>query len=128
MVMSRSITSLLGIMSVQPVSGIGELGTMTFNTGSFAAVRMSARPSPVTKPSDHAPLRLLAELERRSPQEVFHAALAEYLESHRGELATTFSETQRAIASGDLDALTTQLAASAEAQADALMATLPESR
>ncbi len=78
--------------------------------------------------SDHAPLRLLAELERRSPQEVFHAALAEYLDSHRGELADVFADTQRAIASGDLDVLTAQLAASAEAQADALMATLPEGR
>jgi hypothetical protein len=39
-----------------------------------------------------------------------------------------FTETQRAIASGDLDTLTAQLASSAEAQADALMATLPESR
>jgi hypothetical protein len=77
--------------------------------------------------SDHAPLRLLAELERRSPQDVFHAALAEYLVSHRDELATVFADTQRAIASGDLDTLTTQLAASAEAQADALMATLPQS-
>lgn len=76
--------------------------------------------------SDHAPLRLLAELERRSPQEGFHAALAEYFESHRHELAAIFTETQRAIASGDLDALTAQLAASAEAHADTLMATLPE--
>ena len=75
---------------------------------------------------DHAPLRLLAELEQRSAQEVFHAALAEYLESHRDELAAVFTETQRAIAAGDLDALTAQLAASSEAQADALMATLPE--
>jgi hypothetical protein len=39
-----------------------------------------------------------------------------------------FTETQRAIASGDLGTLTAQLASSAEAQADALMATLPESR
>ncbi len=78
--------------------------------------------------TDHAPLRLLAELERRSPQEVFHAALAEYLDAHREELAAVFADTQRAIASGDLDALTSQLAASAEAQADALMATLPAGR
>ncbi len=77
--------------------------------------------------TDHAPLRLLAELERRSPQDVFHAALSEYLETHRDELAVVFSDTQRAIASGDLDALTAQLAASAEAQADALMASLPQS-
>jgi hypothetical protein len=77
--------------------------------------------------TDHAPLRLLAELEHRSPQEVFHAALAQYLETHRDELAVVFSDTQRAIASGDLDALTAQLAASAEAQADALMASLPQS-
>jgi len=75
--------------------------------------------------SDHAPLRLLAELAQRSPQEVFHTALAEYLDSHRGELSVVFIETQRAIASGDLDALTHQLTASAEAQTDALMATLP---
>ncbi len=75
--------------------------------------------------TDHAPLRLLAELEHRSPQEVFHAALAQYLETHRDELAVVFSDTQRAIASGDLDALTAQLAASAEAQAVALMASLP---
>jgi len=71
---------------------------------------------------------LLAELERRSPQEVFHAALAEYLVSHRDKLAAKFADTQRAIASGDLDALTAQLVESAEAQADALMATLPENR
>jgi hypothetical protein len=77
--------------------------------------------------TDHAPLRLLAELQRRSPQDVFHAALSEYLEAHRDELAVVFSDTQRAIASGDLDALTAQLAASAETQADALMASLPQS-
>jgi hypothetical protein len=76
--------------------------------------------------TDHAPLRLLAELEHRSPQEVVHAALAQYLETHRDELAVVFSDTQRALASGDLDALTAQLAASAEAQADALMASLPQ--
>ena len=90
---------------------------------------MAVRTKPVRIfETDHAPLRLLAELEQRSPQEVFHAALAEYLQSHRDELATAFADTQRAIASGDLDTLTAQLASSAEAQADALMATLPESR
>lgn len=75
--------------------------------------------------TDHAPLRLLAELERRSPQEVVHSALAEYLDGHRDQLAAVFTETQRAIAAGDLEALTAQLAASAEAQADALLETLP---
>lgn len=90
---------------------------------------MTVRTKPVRIfESDHAPLRLLAELEQRSQQEVFHAALAEYLVSHRNELAAVFADTQRAIAAGDLDGLTAQLAASAEAQADALMATLPESR
>jgi hypothetical protein len=78
--------------------------------------------------TDHAPLRLLAELERRSPQDIFHAALAEYLDSHRDRLAAVFAETQRAIASGDIDALTTQLAESAEVHADELMATLPRVR
>jgi hypothetical protein len=75
--------------------------------------------------ADHAPLRLLAELEHRSPQEVFHSALAEYLNAHCAQLAHIFSETQRAIAAGDLDGLTAHLSASAEAQADALLATLP---
>jgi hypothetical protein len=55
------------------------------------------------------------------------SGLADYLDSHRDELETVFAETQGAIASGDLDALTAQLAASAEEQADALIATLPES-
>jgi hypothetical protein len=90
---------------------------------------MTVRTKPIRiLESDHAPLRLLAELERRSLQEVFHAALAEYLVAHRDELAAVFADTQRAIASGDLDALTAQLAASDEAQADALMATLPAGR
>jgi hypothetical protein len=47
------------------------------------------------------------------------------LDSHRYVLAAVFAETQGAIASGDLDALTERFASSAEAQADALMATLP---
>lgn len=90
---------------------------------------MAVRTKPVRIfETDHAPLRLLAELEQRSPQEVFHAALAEYLESHREQLAAVFTEAQRAIAAGDLEALTAQLTASAEAQADALMATLPSDR
>jgi hypothetical protein len=90
---------------------------------------MAVRTKPICiLESDHAPLRLLAELERRSPQEVVHAALADYLASHRDELAAVFADTQRAIATGDLEALTARLAAAAEAQADALMATLPESR
>jgi len=90
---------------------------------------MAVRTKPVRIfESDHAPLRLLAEIQQRSPQEVVHEALALYLESHRDELATAFVETQRAIASGDLDALTSQLSASEDAQADALLATLPRSR
>jgi hypothetical protein len=87
---------------------------------------MTVRTKPVRIfEGDHAPLRLLAELERRSPQEVFHAALAEYLESHRDRLAAVFTDAHRAIAAGDLDALTAQLESSAESQAGALMATLP---
>jgi hypothetical protein len=78
--------------------------------------------------ADHAPLRLIAELEQRSPQEVFHAALAEYFESHSEHLAAVLAETQRAIATGDLDALTAQRTASAEAFSDAFMASLPVGR
>ena len=90
---------------------------------------MAVRTKPVRIfEADHAPLRLLAGLERRSPQDVVHAALAEYLDSHRDRLAAVFAETQRAIATGDINALTAQLAESAEAQADDLMATLPSAR
>ena len=56
------------------------------------------------------------------------AELVDYPASHRDELVSAFAATQRAIASRDLDSLTSQLAASAETQADALMASLQERR
>ncbi len=78
--------------------------------------------------ADQAPLRLLAELRHVSPAEVFHKALAEYLANHREELSTAFTETQRAIAAGDLGGLTRLLTRGAAAHAEDLMAEIDEVR
>lgn len=68
-------------------------------------------PALITKPvriyeDDHAPLRLIAEAEGRAPADVLHAALEEYLANHRESLAAVFEQAQRAVAQGDLAALT----------------------
>lgn len=55
---------------------------------------------------DHAPLQLLADVERRTPAEVVHSALAEYLATHRDELASVYRETQAFLRAGDIDGLT----------------------
>jgi hypothetical protein len=74
---------------------------------------------------DHATLRFLANLKSRSTPEFVHELLEEYLAKHGPELAAAFSETQAAIAAGDLDALTRMFAASAQAQADEMLKNLP---
>ena len=91
------------------------------------SVRRRTKPVRIFE-ADHAPLRLLAELERRSTQEVFHAALSEYLEAHRDRLAALFGQAQQAIANGDLDALTAQLNLGPDAFTDGVMARLPVGR
>ena len=59
--------------------------------------------------ADHAPLQLLADVERRTPAEVVHSALAEYLATHRDELASVYGETQTLLRAGDIDGLTAAL-------------------
>ena len=54
---------------------------------------------------DHAPLRLIAEIEGRGPADIVHVALSEYLANHRDVLAATFADAQKAIAAGDITAL-----------------------
>ena len=54
---------------------------------------------------DHAPLRLIAEVEGRGPADVVHAALEEYLAAHRDALADSFARAQRAVAAGDIAGL-----------------------
>jgi len=71
-------------------------------------------PTTKTKPvriltTDHAPLQLLADVERRTPAEVVHSALAEYLATHREELATVYGDTQALLRAGDIDGLTAAL-------------------
>jgi len=59
--------------------------------------------------ADHAPLQLLADMERRTPAEVVHSALAEYLATHREELASVYGETQVLLRAGDIEGLTAAL-------------------
>lgn len=58
---------------------------------------------------DHAPLRLVAGVEGRTPADVVHSALAEYMTAHREELASVYSETQAFLRAGDIDGLTAAL-------------------
>lgn len=78
--------------------------------------------------TDHAPLRLLAELGHISTADVVHKALAEYMVNHKQELAVVFRDTQRAIAAGDLDGLTVMFQAGARAQARQLADRVKELR
>lgn len=90
---------------------------------------MAVRTKPVRiLGADHGALRLLADLEGRSPAQVFHSALFEYFEHHRDEIAAIFAEAQSAIAAGDLEALSQQLERSAEQHVDDLVAQLDELR
>ncbi len=75
--------------------------------------------------SDIAPLRLIAELEQRSPQDVIHIALAKYVADNRSQISDVFDKTQTALADGDIDALSSLLSASARSRADELAKTLP---
>lgn len=68
---------------------------------------------------DHAPLRLIAEIEGRGAADVVHAALTEYLSNHRDALASAFSDAQQAVASGDITALATIAARSSKRRAAA---------
>lgn len=74
--------------------------------------------------ADHGALRLLADLEGRSPAQVFHSALIEYLDRHRDEIGAIFSEAQQAFAAGNLEGLNRLLARSDEQQVDELVAEL----
>jgi len=59
--------------------------------------------------ADHAPLRLVAGVEGRTPADVVHAALAEYMAAHREELARIFGETHALLRTGDTDGLVAAL-------------------
>lgn len=74
---------------------------------------MALRTKPVrVLDTDLAALKVVATFEGRQPAQVIHEALGAYLENHRAELTDVFSKAQKAIASGDLDALTELLARS----------------
>jgi hypothetical protein len=90
---------------------------------------MSVRTKPVRIfEADVAPIRLLAEIQQRSPAEVVHRAIAEYLHSHKDPLASRFAESQRAVASGDLEGLGALLAPGAAQLADQLLTDLEQYR
>lgn len=59
--------------------------------------------------SDHAPLRLLADVQGRTPADIVHSALAEYMLTHRDDLARVYGETQALLQAGDLEGLAAAL-------------------
>ncbi len=75
--------------------------------------------------SDDAVLGLLAAALRRSRNDVVHEALSEYLLNHRDEFSQFISETQKALAAADIDALARLAAPSMEREVDELVAGLP---
>lgn len=74
---------------------------------------------------DDGALEVLAQLRRQSRAEVIHEALAEYLVNHRDELSRIYTETQQALAAGDIERLGRASAAAHDAEIDAIMATIP---
>lgn len=70
---------------------------------------------------DHAPLRLIAEVEGRGPADVVHSALEEYLLAHRDALADAFARAQRAIAAGDIEGLAAIASGASKRRARAAM-------
>jgi hypothetical protein len=75
--------------------------------------------------NDDSALEVLAQLRRQSRAEVIHEALAEYLVNHRDELSRLYTETQQALAAGDIDRLVRASTSGREADVDAIMATIP---
>ena len=77
---------------------------------------------------DLPPIRLLAELQGGTPADVIHLAVAEYLHRHREQFAGVFTQSQKALASGDLDAVSQLLKAGVPKLADDLAADLERYR
>jgi len=75
--------------------------------------------------NDDSALEALAQLRRQSRAEVIHEALSEYLMAHRDELSQIYTDTQRALAAGDLDQLAHASKGARRAEVDAVMATIP---
>jgi hypothetical protein len=72
--------------------------------------------------NDDVAIEQVAGLLRRSRADVVHDALLEYLANHRDELTRVFEETQKALATGDLEHLATISVPARRAEADAMMA------
>jgi hypothetical protein len=90
---------------------------------------MAVRTKPVRIfEADAGALRLIAGIEGRQPAQVVHAALAEYMEHHREQLAETFTNAQAAFAAGDVEALARAMSVSAEQHVDELVANLDDER
>ncbi len=74
---------------------------------------------------DDSALEMLTQLRQQSRAEVIHEALAEYIANHRAELSQIYTETQQALAAGDLDGLVRALKVAQDAEIDAIMASMP---
>jgi hypothetical protein len=87
---------------------------------------MATRSKPVRIfADDDSALEVLAQLRQQSRAEVIHEALAEYLVNHRDELSRLYTETQEALAAGDIDRLARASTTARDAEVDAIMATIP---
>jgi hypothetical protein len=65
--------------------------------------RPRARSVRISEDDDNV-LTVLGGLQQIDRAEIIHAALGEYLNKHREELIARLAETERALASGDIDA------------------------
>lgn len=77
---------------------------------------------------DDRALEQVARLQGQSRARVIHEALAEYVQAHRGELSQLYTQTQQALASGDLAELARASAPARTAEVDAIMAGIPSPR
>lgn len=77
---------------------------------------------------DDRALEQVARLQGQSRARVIHEALAEYVQAHRGELSRLYTQTQQALASGDLAELARASASARAAEVDAIMAGIPSPR
>ena len=72
--------------------------------------------------SDDSVLTMLAGIQHRGRSDIIHSALAEYVANHRAELADLFADSQRAVATGDINAVARVAAASLTRAVDDLPA------
>ena len=93
----------------------------------MAVARPPTRPVRVSA-SDHASLRALSSLEGRVPADIVHDALREYIGRRGADLSARFDAAQRALSSGDIEAVVGVLGEGRESRVGALREKLDQLR